>query len=618
MSHQEAALKHQRRRYTSLRIKTFLIIVTTLIGLLVMLYVPLRILLLGSFIELEEQHTRQDIERVLHALASDTAKLDRTTGDYAAWDDTYAFVEDANQEYITTNLIDAVFVTNKLSLAAIVDTTGKVVHSKAFDLNTDKPLPAPEFFRTPLTTDDPLLRHQSIESSTTGIIVLPEGPMIVAARPILTSAYTGPPRGTLIMGLALDSAEIQSLAETTGLALQIVRLDDSHAPPDTQVARTNLSKAALTFVQPLDERSIAGYALLNDIYGVPGLILRVEMPRTIYAQGQTSMLYSIGTLLVAGIVFALVMLVLLERVVLSRLISLSSGVSRIGASGDLAARVSVNGEDELSQLASAINTMMSTLEQAQIERRQAEKERARLQEEIIRSKEQIIQMAIHDLKNPLTAINGFLAMLRQTRLNDMQHELLEGARRGSAGMLQIVETILDTARLEEGRLELRRESSDVATMLHGCVDDLRAWAEQERKQIEVVVPTAMPPLLIDAGLMRRVVINLLSNAIKHTPMETAITLGADVDAGGARLYVRDSGLGIPPERERHLFERFGAGTRTGNGQSSTGLGLNFCKLAVEAHDGSIAVRSAMGQGTTFTITLPPQCVADLPVAQPLA
>src|SRR5205085_6286992 len=107
--------------------------------------------------------------------------------------------------------------------------------------------------------------------------------------------------------------------------------------------------------------------------------------------------------------------------------------------------------------------------------------------------------------------------------------------------------------------------------------------------------------------------NLLSNAIKYTPPKTVITLCAEV-GDDIRLSVRDNGLGIPPEQQRRLFERFSAAGRGGGGQSSTGLGLTFCKLAVEAHGGSIAVNSASGQGTTFTVTLPLHPASDLPAS----
>jgi signal transduction histidine kinase len=126
----------------------------------------------------------------------------------------------------------------------------------------------------------------------------------------------------------------------------------------------------------------------------------------------------------------------------------------------------------------------------------------------------------------------------------------------------------------------------------------------EEKPINVAVSPTLPPLTADVGLLRRMLVNLISNAIKHTPPYTAITLGAEVDHTVARIFVHDTGPGIPADVQRRLFERFAATGDTSQVQSNTGLGLTFCKLATEAQGGSISVASAPGQGTTFTIALP--------------
>jgi signal transduction histidine kinase len=101
-------------------------------------------------------------------------------------------------------------------------------------------------------------------------------------------------------------------------------------------------------------------------------------------------------------------------------------------------------------------------------------------------------------------------------------------------------------------------------------------------------------------------VNLISNAIKHTPPHTTITLGADTNGTVARIFVHDTGPGIPIDIQRRLFERFAATGNSSGAQTNTGLGLTFCKLAAEAQGGSISVASTPGQGTTFTIVLPIQ------------
>lgn len=221
------------------------------------------------------------------------------------------------------------------------------------------------------------------------------------------------------------------------------------------------------------------------------------------------------------------------------------------------------------------------------------------------AREELAQMVVHDLKNPLTSIKGFHTLLTLTSLTPEQHDFVQGAARSAATMTQLVNDMLDLARLEEGRLELQRVETDLADVLSGCRDDLRAWSEDAQKPIVVQIDTPMPPLLIDTGLMRRVVVNLLSNALKHTPRGTQITVRAELHAHAAQITVHDTGPGIAPERLATLFERWSTSGSANREQSNTGLGLSFCKLAVEAHGGTIAVASTPEDGTTFTITLPP-------------
>lgn len=233
-------------------------------------------------------------------------------------------------------------------------------------------------------------------------------------------------------------------------------------------------------------------------------------------------------------------------------------------------------------------------------------------EHLLRSeqaREQLTQMVIHDLKNPLTSIKGYHTLLQMTNLTADQLELVQGAQRSTNTMAQLVNDMLDLARLEEGRLELRRTGIDIGTLFRECRNELHLWAEQGSKQIEIAIDDDLPQINVDAGLMRRVLLNLLSNAVKHTPNGTVITLRADVSDDAAHIFVQDTGHGIPLSRQQTLFDRFSTGAAEGQHQRNTGLGLAFCKLAVEAHSGTISVQSAPPHGTTFIISLPTQVIA---------
>jgi two-component system, OmpR family, sensor kinase len=242
-------------------------------------------------------------------------------------------------------------------------------------------------------------------------------------------------------------------------------------------------------------------------------------------------------------------------------------------------------------------------------------------------KEQLVQMVVHDLKNPLTALIGFLEILRMDHLTSEQTLLLEGALRSGKNLSGLIGDLLDISRAEEGRLELDRAGFAPRELLTDCAAEMSAWLAQDGKTIHIEAPADLPALNADLRLIRRVVLNLLSNAVKHTPPGTHVTMRASAKCSTLSsemalsmaetqnselqtqnfmvLEVADTGPGIPPEYLDQIFKKFSRvnGERNGR-QESTGLGLTFCRLAVEAHGGAIDVSSVVGQGATFRITLP--------------
>ncbi|MDF9407004.1 PAS domain S-box protein [Pelotomaculum isophthalicicum JI] len=356
----------------TLRKKTIIIFGITLICLIIILFIISKCILSASFANLEKQSITVNVERARDALLNNIDTLNRQAGDWAQWNDTYEFVNDLNEEYIKMNLTNNTFIALKLNLILYINSSGRIVYGKGFDLENENETPVPDSLVDHLNNYDFLFNNKNQKDGAAGIILLPEGPMLIASWPILTSERSGPARGVLIMGRYLDSSEINRLSETAHLSLAVCQFNDVRIFPDIQTASSFLSEESPAFVQPVSPDSIAGYALLNDIYGSPALILRTDMSREIYKQGRTSMQYLILSLLLIGLVFGVVTLLLLEKVVLCRLARLSANVLDISTSGDLACRVSMTGGDELSTLAGQINQMLSSLERSQYKLQESE------------------------------------------------------------------------------------------------------------------------------------------------------------------------------------------------------------------------------------------------------
>ena len=355
---------------SSLRQKTLLIIVLTMFVAVGSLFLLSRIILLRGYARLEENFARESLERAASALTNELNTLDRTTSEYAAWDQTHAYLNGSNPDYLKSEFPAATFQELKVSFVVILDNSGHQVFSKGFDLAQVGEAPVPEGLDENLKTGSSLLSHRSLDSRVSGILMLRNGPVLVDSRPVLTSESHGPIAGTLIMGRALDPAEVAHLSEMVHAPLTVERLDNMNPNADFRPDRNRISGQSPTQIRALDHDALAAYQELDDIYGRPGIILRVILPRTIYGQGQTTLLQFTMLLLAAALLFGAATLYLLERVILSRVADLSDGITQIGASGNLSARLEISGADELAYLGTAINSMLQDLETAQVEQHQ--------------------------------------------------------------------------------------------------------------------------------------------------------------------------------------------------------------------------------------------------------
>ncbi len=361
----------------NLRKKTLVVIGATLICLIILLYTTSQMVLLGSFAELETKNTHQDVERALGALSMEMIGLRNTTGYWAAKDDTYAFIKDANQEYIDESissglLANETFSELRVNLVMFIGSYGQIVYDKSFDLSSNKEVLRPHGLLEQLSLYGFCPGCLDRQSNYAGLILLSDGPMLIVSHPILPSSRSGQSRGRLVMGRYLDSNEFRKIGELSHLNITVHELNDASLPEDFKEARPELSERTPVLVRALDDDTIAGYALLRDIYGGPILILRVDKPRDIYMHGQMGMRYFIILFSLAGVIIVALVLFYMDRSVLSGLTKLSAGVSRIGEVSDLSARMPPGGEDELGRLSAAINDMLSALEKAQRELQRSE------------------------------------------------------------------------------------------------------------------------------------------------------------------------------------------------------------------------------------------------------
>lgn len=606
----------------TLRRKVLALTAVTIVGLFAALATIVHAVWYSNFDSLETARAALNLRRVAAALADDAEKLSSTATDWAEWDDTYAFVEDLNEEFVGSNVQSETHVKLGVDVIAIVNAAGTPVLVRAVDRISGEPFEAPADVVAAVTgTEAPLLRADGVR----GIVAFSDRVALAASRPILTSQRNGTPRGHLVLVRFLDDAALAALAKRTHVALQAFRADAASFPPDVAAAETALRADEAVHVQTLDEETIAAYSAVRDVAGNPALILRIAEPRSIRLQARSGLNVLLGGLLATGVVFGGLTLLVLERFVLSRLHRLSDEARDVGSTQDLTRRVSAKGSDELAATAAAINTMLDSLEKARLEREQSEAALRASEELLLQSHkmEAIGRLAgglAHDFNNLLVVMIGHADLL-STKLR-AQPSLLHHAdeiQRAGERAASLTRRLLAFS----GKQALHPEVVDLNRLIGQNEDMLRRLVGSDVELVRVP-EVAVDGVLVDPDQMAQVLVNLAANARDALPRGGRVTIDTvvvefDRETDGVpagrwvRLRVADDGIGMDADTVRHAFEPFFTTKAPGRG---TGLGLASVHGIVSQAGGHVRIDSALGSGTEFRIYLPAVAGAAAPAGAP--
>jgi len=367
---------------------------------------------------------------------------------------------------------------------------------------------------------------------------------------------------------------------------------------------SSISKSAST--QPAQGRELLG-------------IVSVEIPSQI-APNQLILnhVFILSAGLLAGSLAIVIFYMITTRLILQPVRVLQEAAEKV-SQGDLNIRSDINTGDEFQQLSETLNTMLANLKASSDQLRAVNKsldlKLGQLAEsnlalyESNRLKSEFLANVSHELRTPLVSILGFAELLRELPAADQdakQIRYVQNILRSANNLLALINDLLDLAKIEAGRMEIRAEPLTIADMFEALSNLLKPLTEQKSLRIKSRVSQAVPILQTDPAKLQQVLYNFLSNAIKFSPENGTIELIADRDGPDTvRLAVRDQGPGIDPQQHEMIFEKFrqidGSATREHGG---SGLGLAISKELASLLGGTIGVESESGQGATFWIMLP--------------
>jgi sensor domain CHASE-containing protein len=605
-----------------------------LISLVILVYSALvigaqRLFIMPSFYALEQEESLKNMDRAVQAINREIKHLDASTTDWAFWDDMYQYAQGQNKAFQETNLNELALDGLKVNLLYIFNPDQQLVWGMLYDLESQKEITAPDIA-------DRLkgVRLTEPESTAEGVLLTSLGPMLISARPILTSNRQGPVKGTLIFGQFLNSVSISNEAQ---IELNATVLDPQKMNPDITSIIAKMGPPGEPYIR-IDGDVNRVYQVLPDLDNKPTLLLNVNVPRTISVRGETSVEFAMFSLLGAGLLVLVVLIISLRRMVLVPMKRLTDHAVATGQNDQVYTPLALKRRDEIGILGQEFDRMVERLATA----------RKSLMEQSYQSgMAEVATAVLHNVGNILNSVNVsctlLMDQLRESRVGNVSkladmvaepegglgHFLTEDPRgrqipaylTSLATMLKEEQQVMfnETASLQ-GQIEQIKEIVDMQQSYsrvssvneiippEQLMEDAIKMNADDLARHEVTVQREyqpVPPITVDKHKVLQILLNLISNAkyacTDGQGKEKIITIR--IFSSGQNclsIQVADNGVGILPENLPRIFQ-YGFTTR----KSGHGFGLHSGALAANELGGSLTVHSdGPDLGATFTLELP--------------
>ena len=574
-----------------------------------------------SFAELERGNARVAMRRINFALDLVIDRIAVSTTDWGNWVDAYRFAQDHNPDFIKTDITNTALRQLRVNVLLVVDAEGGVLASKSLDLTSDRPLGLDLAALKALPVDFPWRANLREARPARGLLLTNRGILMLAAAPVLDGNGGGPARGMMFMGRLLAASDVKSIGAQAQADLSLL------APGAIQGREQLIDGDAVTRV----------YRSFDDVYGRPVMTLRVDVPREVMRRGQAAVTYASICLVGAAVVVLVLLLIVLNRLILTPLAVVTRHAVALDEGKDLTRRLDLARTDEIGVLARELDRMVA---------RVAESRTQLVDQSFQAGFAELAKGVLHNLGNAMTPIGVRLASLREqlraapaADAEQAVAELQAGAadpQRG-ADLEQFLRLacrqLAGTVRSAQADVELMtRQASAIQTALTEQLHSARnehviepvRLTELVAQSLEIVPDSCRQRLAVDTDdnfrklgvvrvartVLRLILQNLIINAAEAVRdagkergvLQVSAEITREAERQQLHLQLKDDGVGIAAQNLERVFEK---GFSTKSPQTNHGIGLHWCANAINALGGRIwAVSEGPGRGASMHLLVP--------------
>src|SRR5271157_1909638 len=339
-----------------MRRRILLAIGGTLLVMLIIISLSSSALLRDSYAGLERRYMERDVQRITSDIARQETVLGRTVEDYATLEGLYQFVLHPASGFARTTFTPEGAANLRLDVVVVFNRAGSIVYRRSYGTPADEGGIA-ESLSAWIAAHPGRVGSAGQNGNTEGVVGLPQGTLILVSRPIVDDLHSRPVAGTLVMGRLLDAEEVRQMGSRLLVAAEVYSLNAA-VPESARRAQEHLTPENPVFIDTTRDRIASVYSLLRDVVGDPVAIVQVDSPRDIRLQGERTVRFFFIWLYFVGAGFFVVVILTIERAVLSRLMHLGRSVLAIGTGGDPTKRIAIAGRDQIAYLSAAINGML--------------------------------------------------------------------------------------------------------------------------------------------------------------------------------------------------------------------------------------------------------------------